>query len=225
MTESEFKGKLVPQPGPRGDSSNLIFTAQGLSLFLRLLKGRVQCHNVTGILPFFQATRHLENSVFWWSSGWKQDIIQPYEKIAGSRVKTFQRKTLTVTMKIFSQHIIKLALGKSTQNAALRREAAQVSSPQALLHSWTASGGGWREALRHPSSLPGKMNRGKARSWSFRLTLVLSDYDPFGSVPIMHSGIRQNCSSRSQHTHVCLSVKSPWFSNSCGFTAVKTETS
>lgn len=29
----------------------------------------------------------------------------------------------------------------------------------------------------------------------------------------------------STHAHVRLSVKSPWFSNSCGFTAVKTETS
>lgn len=106
--------------------------------FTQVAKGRMRCHSVIGIHPFFKATRHLENSVkFWWHSGWKQDIIQPCEKIAGSTVKTLQRKTLTVTMKIFSQHIIKLALGKSTQRCTEERGSTGIQ-PTATAHSWTA---------------------------------------------------------------------------------------
>lgn len=115
--------------------------------------------------------------------GWRQEIIEPYEKTAGSRMKTLQRKTWTVTMKIFIQHIIKLAFERSPpQNFAVGRERGSYRYP-AHRHCLPLSGsdGGWSEALRHPSSLPGKMNRGRARPLSFRFILVLAECEPFGS--------------------------------------------
>lgn len=62
--------------------------------------------------------------------GWRQEIIEPYEKTAGSRMKTLQRKTWTVTMKIFIQHIIKLAFERSPpQNFAVGRERGSYRYP------------------------------------------------------------------------------------------------
>lgn len=86
----------------------------------------------------------------------------------------------------------------------------------------------WKEALLHSSSMPEKMSRGRNGVLSFTDSFwfwqIVSHNHP---VPVTCSlgSDRAALPEVSTHAHVRLSVKSPWFSNSCGFTAVKTETS
>lgn len=83
-----------------------------------------------------------------------------------------------------------------------------------------------KEALLHPSSILGKRKSGKSRVLSFRdsFWFCCGLWHPVPSICILRSD-RAALPGVSTHAHVRLSVKSPWFSNSCGFTAVKTETS
>lgn len=194
------------------------------SLLLRLLKGE-RC-NTTGVAPFFKATRHLENSR-------RSSVVDsrmltiPVERQLGLGRKLFEgkpplnshHKKLQPTHNPichWEEKSVPKFLGEKRQVESLSPILCFASSldqrvAEELLHTHVlCQGSEEAEAGFHPSQI--YFGSGRSGAFVSRTHCIL--------------GLDRAAPSKvSTQAHVRLSVKSPWFSNSCGFTAVKTETS